>query len=91
MLLEKGQPGIYHMVNAGVASRYDFARKALDLIGMADVPIERITSDAFERASTPPSYAPMDNIFGAAIGVVMRPWEAALAEYITVDFGESAS
>jgi dTDP-4-dehydrorhamnose reductase len=90
-LLAKRQPGIYHMVNAGAASRYDFARKALDLIGLADVAIEPITSDAFERASTPPPYAPLDNIFGAAIGVTMRPWEDALEAYIQSEFGDAAS
>lgn len=80
-LLELNRPGIYHLTNAGFCSRYEFAVEILRLAGL-DVPIEPITSDGFRRASTPPPYAPLDNVFAAAAGVVMRPWQAALAEYV---------
>jgi dTDP-4-dehydrorhamnose reductase len=80
-LIATGKPGIYHLTNAGACSRYEFARAILRLAGI-DTPVEPITSDAFERASTPPPYAPLVNVFAAAAGVVMRPWEEALADYI---------
>lgn len=80
-LIETGLPGIYHMVNEGYCSRYEFGQKALAFAGL-DVPIEPITSDAFERASTPPPFAPLLNVFGAAAGITMRPWEDALREYV---------
>jgi dTDP-4-dehydrorhamnose reductase len=80
-LIEVGRPGIYHMVNAGECSRYDFAAEILRQSGI-DVEIEPITSDAFDRPSTPPAYAPLQNVFGAALGVSMRSWQAALAAYL---------
>nr|MBN1228345.1 dTDP-4-dehydrorhamnose reductase [Anaerolineae bacterium] len=80
-LIRTNRQGVYHLVNEGGCSRYDFARAILELADL-DIPIEPITSDAFERASSPPPYAPLDNVFAAALGVKMRPWQEALAEYI---------
>jgi dTDP-4-dehydrorhamnose reductase len=75
-------PGIYHLVNAGECSRFEFAQAILDAAGLGQVPIEPITSAEFVRASTPPAYAPLDNMFGAAAGVEMRPWRDALEAYV---------
>jgi len=80
-LVELERPGVFHLVNAGACSRYEFAQEIVRLAGL-DVPIEPITSDAFKRASTPPPYAPLDNVFAAALGVSLRPWQEVLAEYI---------
>ncbi len=75
------KPGVYHLTNAGSCSRYEFACEIVRLAGL-DVPVEPITSAAFQRASTPPPYAPLQNVFAAALGVTLRPWQEALAEYI---------
>lgn len=85
-LIATGQPGVFHLTNSGACSRFEFAQEIVRLAGL-DVPVEPITSAAFQRPSTPPPYAPLDNIFAAALGVQMRPWQAALAEYIT-DYGQ---
>ena len=74
--------GIYHLVNEGGASRHEFARALLEASGRADIPVEPITSDAFERASTPPAYAPLANTAAAALGVRLRPWQDAVAAFI---------
>src|SRR5579859_464666 len=41
-LVETGRYGIYHLVNEGGASRYQFARYLLDCAGYSDVPITPI-------------------------------------------------
>ncbi len=74
--------GIYHLVNDGGVSRYEFARALLEASGREDIPVEPITSDAFERASTPPAYAPLANTAAAALGVRLRPWQDAVAAFI---------
>jgi dTDP-4-dehydrorhamnose reductase len=74
--------GVYHLVNTGFASRYEFAEALLRHSGRGDVPIEAISSDAFERASTPPPYAPLSNNAGAALGIALRPWEEAVADFV---------
>ncbi len=73
--------GTYHLTNSGVCSRYDFAVEILRQSGRGDVPVMPITSEGFKRASTPPKYAPLQNNFAAALGITLRPWQAALADY----------
>ena len=79
-LIETHAYGIYHLVNAGAASRYEFAQEILRLSGRADIPVAPITLAEFQRASTPPPYAPLANNAGAALGIRLRPWQAALKE-----------
>ncbi len=81
-LIDTHAYGIYHLVNEGAASRYEFAQEILRLSGRASIPIEPITSDAFERASTPPPYAPLANVAAAALGIRLRPWQEALADFL---------
>jgi dTDP-4-dehydrorhamnose reductase len=73
--------GIYHFTNEGVCSRYEFARRILDLAGMTDVSVEPITSDQWPRASTPPLHCAIRNFAGAQIGIALRHWDAALRAY----------
>lgn len=81
-LIETGRPGVYHLVNEGACSRYEFAREALRLAGLEEVPIEPIRLADFPRPSTPPPHTPLVNIFASAAGVDLRPWREALAEYM---------
>jgi len=74
--------GIYHLVNEGEASRYEFACEILRISGREAVPVEPITSDQFERASTPPPYAPLANNAAAALGIRLRSWQDALDDFL---------
>lgn len=74
--------GVYHLTNAGYCSRFDYARKILDLSGRSHIPIEPITLADFERPSTPPRFSPLANNAAAALGISLRPWEEALAEFL---------
>jgi len=78
------RPGIYHLVNSGECSRYEFAKAILEAAGFGDVEIEPISIKEFSRPSMPPAYTPLDNIFAAAAGIEMRSWRDAL-----VDFGQT--
>jgi len=74
--------GVYHLTNAGYCSRYDFAREILRVSGREHVPVEPITLAEFQRASTPPRFAPLANTAAAALGITLRPWQEALAEFL---------
>jgi len=74
--------GNYHLVNEGYCSRYEFAVEILKQSGRGSVPVFPITSNQFERASTPPPFAPLRNTVGAALGITLRPWQEALADYV---------
>jgi dTDP-4-dehydrorhamnose reductase len=74
--------GVYHLTNAGYCSRFEFARKILELSGRQHVPVEPITLAEYPRASAPPPFAPLANTTAAALGISLRPWEEALEEFL---------
>lgn len=80
------RPGIYHLTNAGHCSRYEFAQEIVRLAGHT-ASISPTTLAEFQRPSSPPPYAPLANIFAAAAGVEMRPWQEALAEFMALQPG----
>ena len=81
-LVEIAPHGTYHLVSAGQTSRYGLARKVLDLSGYRSVPIRPIFLDDFERASLPPRNGVLQNQAAAALGISLRPWEAALQQFL---------
>lgn len=81
-LLKKEQYGIYHLVNQGSCSRFEFAQEILRQTGLANTIIIPILSSEFDRASSPPPFGVLHNIAGKAIGINLRPWQDAVADYI---------
>jgi dTDP-4-dehydrorhamnose reductase len=80
-LIQTGHYGTYHLVNEGYCSRYEFAVEILRQSGQESVQVTPITSSQFQRASTPPLFAPLRNTVGAALGITLRPWQDALTDY----------
>jgi dTDP-4-dehydrorhamnose reductase len=80
-LIRSEQYGIYHLTNQGACSRFEFARRILELAGKADLPLEPITSDQWSRASTPPLHSVLCNLAGAQLGITLRHWDEALRAY----------
>lgn len=74
--------GIYHLVNEGACSRFTFARRVLDLTGRSQIPIEPISRNQYPRPSTPPTYSALRNFAAAELGIRLRGWEEALAEFL---------
>ena len=84
-LIRTGHFGIFHFVNSGMCSRYEWARRLLELSGRGDIPVDPITGDQWQRAAPPPLYAPIPNFAGTALGITLRPWEEALQDYFAND------
>jgi dTDP-4-dehydrorhamnose reductase len=82
-LIKTRQYGVYHLVNEGYCSRYDFAKEILRLTGREEIPIEAITLADYQRASVVPHFTPLANTKGASLGIKLRSWQDALAEHIT--------
>lgn len=83
-LVNTGQYGVYHLTNSGHCSRYEYARKILELSGRAHISVEPIALAEYPRPSTPPKFAPLANTAAAALGIALRPWEEALAEFLSM-------
>jgi dTDP-4-dehydrorhamnose reductase len=72
--------GVHHVVNGGAVSRAAWARAVLAGVDLG-IAIEEISLAAWERPSAVPAWAvlePTDLPFGEPL----RPWEAALADYL---------
>ncbi len=74
--------GIYHFTNSGECSRFDWARRILDLTGRGHVPLKPTTMAAFGGVSVKPPYSVLHNFCGAALGVTLRPWQEALEQFL---------
>lgn len=81
-LIATNQYGTYHLGNSGSCSRWEFANEILRQAGLENVTNTPILSKEFKRPSTPPPYAALHNIAAAAIGITLRPWPEALADYM---------
>jgi len=80
-LVERTDGGIYHLVNAGFASRFEWAQAVLS-IRRPGRELKPITMADFERASKPPAWGVLDTTKARTAGVTLRPWADALAEYL---------
>lgn len=78
--------GVYHFANAGECSRYELAQAAIELAGIS-ARVNPISTAAYlEKYPLParrPAHSTLRNFAGAAIGIELRPWRAALADLVT--------
>ena len=82
-LIQTQSYGIYHTVNTGIATWYDFARKIFELSGNTKIKVTPVTTAEFFRPAPRPAYSPMDTrLLKQALGWSPRPWEEALSDYI---------
>jgi dTDP-4-dehydrorhamnose reductase len=82
-------PGIYHLVNEGACSWYEFTREIVRLVGgKSEVePVDRGGKTGNMRR---PLYSVLANTKARALGVRLRPWREALADYLRAKHPESA-
>jgi dTDP-4-dehydrorhamnose reductase len=74
----RGLGGIHHIVNAGRASRAEWAREVLRIAGL-DVPTEDVPMTTWPRPSTPPAWGVLEPT--PLPGGPLRNWREALQEY----------
>ncbi|MCL5952685.1 MAG: dTDP-4-dehydrorhamnose reductase [Chloroflexi bacterium] len=81
-LIETEHFGIYHLIGEGYTSRYEWARRVLQSAGMEDVPVTPTVLADYKRDSIPPSFGALANFAaGTTLGIRLRPWQDALAEF----------
>jgi dTDP-4-dehydrorhamnose reductase len=73
--------GTYHASAEGTCSWYAFTGAILKAKGL-DTPVRPVTSDRFPRPARRPANSVLDNLCLRALGMAMRPWDAALAEFL---------
>ena len=78
--------GIFHLVNSGAASRFTLAQQVAAVAGLARDSVRPISTRDFLARYPLPAARPADsrlaNHRAAALGITLRPWAAAVAEYV---------
>jgi dTDP-4-dehydrorhamnose reductase len=78
----QAQPGVYHLVNEGACSWYEFARKAIELAGLP-VTVKPIDRQGWDGAGfRRPLVSALSNCKAKALGVVLPSWQDALQRYL---------
>ena len=72
-----GRYGIYHVVNDGACSWYEFAREIFRVAGM-EAEVQPVPSSDYPL----PAARPANGVLAPAGGRALRPWQAALQEYL---------
>lgn len=83
-LIQTNHYGIYHFTNSGYCSRWEFANEILRLSGLEHVTNKPILAHEYKRDSKPPPNGALHNVSGTLIGITLRPWQDALAEYMEI-------
>lgn len=89
-LIQTGVFGVYHLTNAGQASRYEWMREILRMSGHEVTSVRAVTTAQFRAGLAPGVVAPVKppqsvlaNLAAARLGIELRPWREALAEYLS--------
>lgn len=77
----KPEFGVYHMVNEGFCSWYEFTEAIFEILGW-DVEVKPIKSSELKRLAKRPLFSALQNKKLEEIGLRMRPWKEALEEYL---------
>ena len=78
--------GILHLVNEGGTSRFGLAQETARLAGLSPELVRPTSTAAFLARYPLPAARPADsrlaNIRAASLGIALRPWSPALADYV---------
>ncbi len=84
LLMESGRHGVYHVTNSGSCSWYDFSLKILELKGIEGVRVTPTDSQSYGSPAKRPRYSVLSNLtFVDQLDYKLRPWEEALADYLS--------
>lgn len=81
-IIEKELPyGIYHVVNQGYCSWFEFAKKIFEFLEI-DAKLFPIRSDELNRKARSPKFSALESKKLNSFGLRMRSWEDALKDYL---------
>ena len=86
---QRSDPGIYHLVNSGCCSWYEFTCEIVKIIG-ASVDVVPVNRGGVTQGMRRPLYSVLENTRAQALGITLRPWREALANYLRAKYPEPA-
>ena len=73
--------GVYHMVNEGYCSWYEFTKAIFEILGW-EVDVKPINSSELNRLARRPRFSALENKKLHTLGLKMPDWREALEEYL---------
>ena len=80
-LVQTRSYGLYHAVNPGPVSWYNFAREVLAQAGI-DQTIEPISAAEWKAPARRPAFSALANAKLAALGIEVPSWQEGIAAYL---------
>ena len=80
----KPEFGVYHMVNKGYCSWYEFAKAIFEILGW-DVRVKPIKSSELNRLARRPKFSALENMKLHRLNIKMPPWKDGLKRYLKED------
>ncbi|MPW38618.1 dTDP-4-dehydrorhamnose reductase [Thermococcus sp. 101 C5] len=77
--------GVYHMVNEGFCSWYEFTKAIFEILGW-EVDVKPIKSEELKRFAKRPQFSALKNEKLRRLNLKMRSWKEALTEYLKGSF-----
>ncbi len=82
-LLERGDAGTFHLVNAGQATWCELAQAALASAGLGGVPVQPIATADYPTPAPRPVYSVLSTAAWQALGEpALPPWQEAVSAYV---------
>ena len=81
ILAEGCEPGLYHVVNSGAATWFDFAREIVRRAGLGATVVPCAGAERPARAARP-RYSVLDNTGASSAFGAIAPWQDALERYL---------
>jgi dTDP-4-dehydrorhamnose reductase len=82
-IINLGHHGLYHATSTGVTTWHDFARLALDMSGLGNVAIERVTRADLRQLAPRPRNSAMRCLLSEEMGLApLRHWKDTLREFL---------
>lgn len=86
---DKAAPGIYHLINEGQCTWYEFTQEIIDVLALQAkvVPVDRGGRTGSMRR---PLYSVLANNKAKALGITLPPWREALRRYLEIKYASLA-
>lgn len=86
----EGRAGLYHLVNDGECSWYDFTRAIYEIMGLA-VEVKPVDRGGMSGVMRRPLYSVLANTKLRAIGIELPHWRDGLQRYLAAKYGLAVS
>lgn len=81
-LIASNAYGLYHVVNEGMSSRIQLAKKAFELRNVTGIQVVPVKLKDFDRLSKPPLFTPLNGAKIRKLGIALPSWEDGLKRFL---------